>query len=119
MRRICTGRTVLLIAHRLSTLRGADRIVTIEKGQMVEDGTHDSLLRAGGRYAPLWRLQTVSSASLRTVRSRQVAGGVLGRRCFTRRVIGGFDRRDEREFLPAALEVVETPASPTGRGCSA
>jgi subfamily B ATP-binding cassette protein HlyB/CyaB len=57
MRRICAGRTVLLIAHRLSTLRGADRIVTIEKGQLVEDGVHDSLLRAGGRYAALWRLQ--------------------------------------------------------------
>jgi subfamily B ATP-binding cassette protein HlyB/CyaB len=58
MRRICAGRTVLLIAHRLSTLRGADRIVTIEKGHLVEDGAHDSLLRAGGRYAALWRLQT-------------------------------------------------------------
>jgi subfamily B ATP-binding cassette protein HlyB/CyaB len=57
MRRICADRTVLLIAHRLSTLRGADRIVTIEKGQLVEDGAHDSLLRAGGRYAALWRLQ--------------------------------------------------------------
>jgi subfamily B ATP-binding cassette protein HlyB/CyaB len=57
MRRICAGRTVLLVAHRLSTLRGADRIVTIEKGQLVEDGAHDSLVRAGGRYAALWRLQ--------------------------------------------------------------
>jgi ATP-binding cassette, subfamily B, bacterial HlyB/CyaB len=58
MRRICAGRTVLLIAHRLSTLRSADRIVTIEKGQLVEDGAHDTLLRAGGRYAALWRLQS-------------------------------------------------------------
>ncbi len=58
MRRICSGRTVILIAHRLSTLRGADRIVTIEKGQLVEDGTHDSLVRGAGRYAALWRLQS-------------------------------------------------------------
>ena len=57
MRRICQDRTVVLIAHRLSTLRGADRIVVIEKGRMVEDGTHDALLRAGGRYAHLWDLQ--------------------------------------------------------------
>src|ERR1700745_380293 len=42
MRRICAGRTVILIAHRLSTLRIADRIVTIEKGQIVEDGNHQS-----------------------------------------------------------------------------
>jgi subfamily B ATP-binding cassette protein HlyB/CyaB len=58
MRRICAGRTVLLIAHRLSTLRGADRIVTVEQGRIVEDGAHDSLLKAGGRYANLWRLQS-------------------------------------------------------------
>ncbi|MGH7023681.1 MAG: type I secretion system permease/ATPase [Caulobacteraceae bacterium] len=58
MRRICTGRTVILIAHRLSTLRLADRIVCVEGGHLVEDGTHASLLRAGGRYAQLWRLQS-------------------------------------------------------------
>jgi subfamily B ATP-binding cassette protein HlyB/CyaB len=58
MRRICAGRTVLLIAHRLSTLRGADRIITIERGVLVEEGTHDQLLHAGGRYAQLWRLQS-------------------------------------------------------------
>jgi subfamily B ATP-binding cassette protein HlyB/CyaB len=57
MLRICKDRTVILIAHRLSTLRNADRIVTIEQGRMIEDGTHQSLLRANGRYAQLWRLQ--------------------------------------------------------------
>jgi subfamily B ATP-binding cassette protein HlyB/CyaB len=64
MRRICAGRTVLLIAHRLSTLRGADRIVTIEQGQLVEDGTHDELINAGGRYANLWRLQSGDLAAV-------------------------------------------------------
>ncbi len=58
MRRICAGRTVILIAHRLSTLRGADRIVTVEQGRIVEDGTHRSLVDAGGRYARLWALQS-------------------------------------------------------------
>ncbi len=57
MRRICLDRTVILIAHRLSTLRDANRIVTIEGGRLVEDGTHDALIRSGGRYAKLWRLQ--------------------------------------------------------------
>ncbi len=61
MRHICEGRTVIVIAHRLSTLRVADRIVTIEQGRLVEDGTHDTLLRAGGRYAQLWRLQSGGS----------------------------------------------------------
>jgi subfamily B ATP-binding cassette protein HlyB/CyaB len=58
MRRICDGRTVVLIAHRLSTLRGADRIVTIDQGRLVEDGTHDSLVKSGGRYSSLWRVQS-------------------------------------------------------------
>src|SRR6202012_2485818 len=53
MRSICEGRTVIIIAHRLSTLRIADHIVTIEQGRLVEDGTHETLLRAGGRYAQL------------------------------------------------------------------
>jgi subfamily B ATP-binding cassette protein HlyB/CyaB len=57
MRRIAAGRTVLVIAHRLSTVRGADRIITIDRGRLVEDGTHEDLLRRGGRYAQLNRLQ--------------------------------------------------------------
>ena len=57
MRRIAAGRTVLVIAHRLSTVRGADRIVTIDRGRLVEDGTHEELLRRAGRYAQLHRLQ--------------------------------------------------------------
>jgi subfamily B ATP-binding cassette protein HlyB/CyaB len=66
MRRICAGRTVLLIAHRLSTLRTADRIITVEKGVIVEDGTHDSLLRGSGRYATLWGLQSGEVGVART-----------------------------------------------------
>jgi subfamily B ATP-binding cassette protein HlyB/CyaB len=57
MSRIAAGRTVLIIAHRLSTVRRADRIITIEKGRIVEDGSHDELIRSGGRYAHLHRLQ--------------------------------------------------------------
>ncbi len=57
MRRICAGRTVVIIAHRLATVRGADRILTIEAGRLTEDGTHADLLRRGGRYAALHRLQ--------------------------------------------------------------
>jgi subfamily B ATP-binding cassette protein HlyB/CyaB len=57
MRRICEGRTVLIVAHRLSTVRHADRILTIEEGRVIENGAHDELVRRGGRYADLHRLQ--------------------------------------------------------------
>ena len=57
MAQIANGRTVFIIAHRLSTLRVADRVITIERGRLIEDGTHDELIKIGGRYATLYRLQ--------------------------------------------------------------
>ncbi|TIW67131.1 MAG: type I secretion system permease/ATPase, partial [Mesorhizobium sp.] len=57
MTRISAGRTVFVIAHRLSTVRHANRIITIEHGRIVEDGTHDDLIRSNGRYANLHYLQ--------------------------------------------------------------
>ena len=57
MRQISQGRTVLIIAHRLSTVRACDRIITVEAGEVVEDGNHDQLMGTDGRYARLWRNQ--------------------------------------------------------------
>jgi subfamily B ATP-binding cassette protein HlyB/CyaB len=57
LRAICQGRTVLVIAHRLAAVRGCDRIITVEGGRIVEDGTHDELLLHNGRYATLYRYQ--------------------------------------------------------------
>lgn len=54
---IAKGRTVIIIAHRLSAVRQADRILTIDHGRLVEDGKHEELIRSSGRYSQLYRLQ--------------------------------------------------------------
>ncbi len=56
--RLMRGRTTLVVAHRLSTVRMADSIVVLERGRIVEQGTHDDLLAAAGRYARLHATQT-------------------------------------------------------------
>jgi len=55
--RLTAERTTLVIAHRLSTVRHADRIVVMEQGRIVESGRHDDLLAREGAYASLWRVQ--------------------------------------------------------------
>src|SRR5690606_31606472 len=55
MKAICRGRTVIIIAHRLSAVRQAHRILVLDRGQLVEEGTHDELLaRQAGHYARLY-----------------------------------------------------------------
>ncbi|GMA58336.1 hypothetical protein GCM10025858_28390 [Alicyclobacillus sacchari] len=52
------GRTTFIIAHRLSTIREADLILVLDGGEIVERGTHDELIRMGGRYRQMYELQT-------------------------------------------------------------
>ncbi|WP_432158782.1 ABC transporter ATP-binding protein [Streptomyces sp. bgisy153] len=62
-----SGRTAVVIAHRLSTVRAADRILVVEAGRIVEQGTHDELLAAAGRYAELYRTQFEEPTTVQTV----------------------------------------------------
>ena len=61
--RLAEGRTTLVVAHRLSTVRDADTVLVVEGGRVVERGTHGELLDLGGRYAALWGVQTGDPAA--------------------------------------------------------
>ena len=52
------NKTVIVIAHRLSTIRNADKIIVMEKGHLVEEGKHNELVAAGGRYSQMWNHYT-------------------------------------------------------------
>jgi ATP-binding cassette subfamily B protein len=55
--KLTAGATTVAISHRFATVRKAERVVVLEGGQIIEDGTHEELITAGGRYAELFRLQ--------------------------------------------------------------
>ena len=54
---MCKGRTTLVVAHRLSTIRGADEIAVVMNGHITERGTHEQLMKQGGTYQQLYSLQ--------------------------------------------------------------
>ena len=58
MKDICKDRTAIVIAHRLSTIRNADKIFVLDKGRILENGTHDELISKNGLYKNLWDIQT-------------------------------------------------------------
>ena len=60
IRKILTGRTSIIVAHRLSTIRTVDRILVVQKGQISESGTHEELVAKGGIYKNLYELQSLS-----------------------------------------------------------
>jgi len=68
------NKTVIIIAHRLSTVRGADKILVIDEGRLVEEGKHDTLIGLGGRYSHMW--QQYTSAMSWTISEREVASNV-------------------------------------------
>ncbi len=119
MPQIARGRTVFIIAHRLSTVRRADRIITLERGRLVEDGTPR---RADQHRRPLCRRCTgCRQGSMKSAEARRAHGAAPHGRVVVAAVGAASRRRRDAElaFLPAALEIVETPPSPIGRAIGA
>ncbi len=80
---VSRGRTTLVIAHRLSTVIGADEIIVLQHGTIAERGTHRALLDAGGLYASMWdrqRAATEAEEALRRARDSDAEGVVVRRR---------------------------------------
>ncbi len=98
LERVSRGRTTIVIAHRLSTVVGADEILVLDKGLIVERGTHEALLDRGGVYAALWSRQREVDAAEETLRR--------GRR----RTASAEDDRVEREIFDLP-DVVGSPTT--------
>jgi ATP-binding cassette subfamily B protein len=58
--RLLVGRTAIVIAHRLATVRGADRIIVLQDGEIIESGSHGKLMQSGGLYSRLYRMNYAS-----------------------------------------------------------
>jgi ABC-type multidrug transport system fused ATPase/permease subunit len=73
LRTSLAGKTVVLVAHRLSTVKEADLIYVLHQGRVVEQGSHEQLMAARGRYAALWRAQTDEKPAARSTRRTATA----------------------------------------------
>ena len=80
LERVSQGRTTLVIAHRLSTVVHADEILVLDKGLIVERGTHDELLAKGTLYAGLWSRQREVDAAQETLRQAELEAMLAKRR---------------------------------------
>jgi len=73
--RLLTNRTAVVIAHRLATIRGADRIIVLQDGEIIETGSHEELMRAGGLYSRLYRMNYASFDDMPEAEIRQIVAG--------------------------------------------
>ncbi len=65
--RLMIGRTTFIVAHRLSTIRNADKIITLEHGRLIEQGTHEELLQQEGLYKHLYQVQIAGHKNRRRI----------------------------------------------------
>jgi ABC-type multidrug transport system fused ATPase/permease subunit len=110
--RLMTGRTTFIVAHRLSTIRHADQILVLDHGQIVERGTHDSLIAGEGLYSELYNTQT-RGATPPPARAALPDGGIeptdaVATAPGAGAVVGKSELASEVDTLPAATRAVDT-----------
>lgn len=110
IRELFRGRSVLLISHRFSSVRMADRIYVLHEGRVVESGTHDELMELGGRYAELFTMQARAFLEDKAGRGLEPAAGAAPAGGPVVRIAGGFSSIDDlppevRERIPPGARV--------------
>jgi ATP-binding cassette subfamily B protein len=114
LKALTRGRTTIAIAHRLSTLRDADRILVFDRGQLIEQGGHGELLAKDGNYAKLVRLQSHTTPHMSVDATLQMAAPVVERKEFLPRWLTPMDATI-RSGLRGAIEIVSANGA-THRG---
>ena len=100
---LLSGRTSLVIAHRLATVRDADWIVVMNEGKIVEEGTHDELVADGGLYDWLWRVQAREDVRRGTTAARTRSLQILCQFQSDRRLVHDADDRRARRDASRSL----------------
>ena len=77
LQRLAQGRTSITVAHRLSTVQGCDNIVVMSNGRVVEEGTHQQLLKAGRVYADMWQAQAQAAQDEQLLKPAHLPGAPI------------------------------------------
>ncbi|KAJ4397102.1 hypothetical protein N0V93_001326 [Gnomoniopsis smithogilvyi] len=110
LHRLCKNRTTFIVAHRLSTVMNADRIIVVDDGAILEQGTHEKLISAGGKYAELWSKQTFIKPKTDSQRSDDQGSHTPRRSDAARTTSTGDQAEDSAENDHIEAAQVKTPS---------
>src|SRR5262249_48289756 len=110
------GKTVIAIAHRLSTIARMDRLVVLDRGRIVEQGTHDVLLRLDGHYAALWRRQSGGFLDAAEMQAAEEGGQRRGPRAYRYAITLALAAANKQRYSHAMVAPASAVISATSYG---